>query len=293
MNRTLIALGSTLLLAPTLQAAELQSALRYETLNLANSSWLLDAQAGRSSDSRAEIDVIDLPPIPLGNSMLFHSTYMHGGSFAQANGRLGAELSLAAGGQLSTHAIWRDSFSNQSGATQAYVLDFALGSLSANLGGWSADHSQRDFRASFSLDILVNGSTVLQGSQTVIWSQGQLSLLKTGTDFGQGTLSAPDDLGDTAYYALAPFLGQVALGSFAAGRSFEVEYRLQASAYWNDPEGCAYECGGIWLGVGDPFAENGGGLQVSAVPEPANAALLLAGLGLVGWSLRRRQRAPR
>lgn len=281
---------SALLLAPALQAVELHTGLSYQTQNQANTSWLVDAQASHSSDSVAAVQVDNLPPIPHAGMPLFHSTYMSGGTAAQASGGLSSFLSLTAGGQLASSAIWRDSFTNGSASNQAYLLDFAFGGFSAGLGGWTADHSQRDYRAQFELSIHVDGQLLLQGSQTVIWSQGQLSLVKSGFDFGSGSLEAPGHPEGEAYYHLSDYQGQLALGSFAAGQSFQIEYRLDAAVFWQDPAGCAYECGSVSLTINDPFA-SGGSLQVSAVPEPGSQAMLLGGALLVGWTLRRRRLA--
>ena len=40
------------------------------------------------------------------------------------------------------------------------------------------------------------------------------------------------------------------------------------------------------------FGANGVDLNVAAVPEPETYAMLLAGLGAIGWAARRRKRAP-
>jgi hypothetical protein len=78
-------------------------------------------------------------------------------------------------------------------------------------------------------------------------------------------------------------------------------YFLTVSAYQNTPldafgndlgdsNGYWYEATTFDSWSGDAFGSGHYGLQITAVPEAETYAMMLAGLGLVGWSARRRTR---
>lgn len=89
------------------------------------------------------------------------------------------------------------------------------------------------------------------------------------------------------------------LFSYVVGSSGD--YFLTVSAYQNTPlDAFGNDLGdtnGYWYGAttfdswsGDAFGSGHYGLQITAVPEAETYAMMLAGLGLVGWAARRRTR---
>ena len=87
------------------------------------------------------------------------------------------------------------------------------------------------------------------------------------------------------------------LFSYVVGSSGD--YFLTVSAYQNTPlDAFGNDLGdtnGYWYGAttfdswsGDAFGSGHYGLQITAVPEAETYAMMLAGLGLVGWAARRR-----
>jgi hypothetical protein len=87
------------------------------------------------------------------------------------------------------------------------------------------------------------------------------------------------------------------LFSYAVGSSGN--YFLTVSAYQNTPLDAfgnnLGDINGFWYGAntfdswsGDAFGSGHYGLQITAVPEAETYAMMLAGLGLVGWAARRR-----
>lgn len=285
----LAALAMSAAAAPAL-AATVTSSISYDTLGLAHTSWLVPASVSVSDPSLASVSVDDLPTIPYYGYDLQHSTYMHGGAYSNVDGTMASGVSLRAGGQLVAQTEWRDSFTNSSGTAQSYVMNFSIGGFSATLGGWSGDHATRDFRGAYEASILVNGVSVWSSGQRFSLQNGTTTLSKSGVDIGTGAVTPADDADGYWEYALDGYSGSTALGSFAAGQSFEVKYVLRSIGYWNDAGGCSYECGSVAANIGDPFTIGGSGVSVAAVPEPETYALLLAGLGLMGAVARRRQR---
>ena len=170
-------------------------------------------------------------------------------------------------------------------------MSFSIGGFNAYLGGWTSNHATRDYRGAYEASILVNDVAVWSSGQVFSLQNSTGSLSKSGVDIGTGTITPAVEESDYWQYQLGGDSGTAALGSFAAGQSFNVKYVLRSIGYWSDPDGCSYECGGVSAGIGDPFTVGGSGVSVAAVPEPETYALMLAGLGLMGGVARRRKAA--
>lgn len=271
-------------------AGTVSASIQYDTLGLDHTSWLTPASVSASDAAAVYLSADDLPPIDLGIGYnLHHTTYMRSQASSTMDGSLSSYVGLRAGGSLTAQSAWSDSFTNTTGGAQAYQMNFSIGGFGASLGGWTNDQSTRDYRASYEASILVNGVSVWSSSQMVTLTNGVATVSKSGVDIGNGTLEPA--FGDNDYwrYSVGGYSGVANLGSFGAGRSFNVQYLLTSRVYWNDPNGCSYECGSVSAGVGDPFVVNGSAVTVAAVPEPETWALLLSGLGLMGGVARRRK----
>lgn len=222
-----------------------------------------------------------------------HSTYMSITADTNVSGSMNTHVSMGAGGVGIASSVWHTSFVNGL-APMSYAMNIDINNGSVHLGGWTADTSRRNMQGGFSANILVNGQSVWSSSQKLTLTSAGASLTKSGYDIGASNISyteKSDYTDQQASYSPNNFMGLINLGSFAAGQMIDVTYTLSSFARWEDPAGCAYECGGVFASISDPTG-NGSNMRivptVTAVPEPQTYALLLAGLGLIGAATRRR-----
>lgn len=282
-----LALASALLAACAgASAADVGAAISYDRLNLSDDyTGLTSASASASDAVSASVSTQDLPSR---SPNAPYWTYMGMVASANANGEMDTYTRLAAAGQNAASATWHDSIVNTSGAAQTYQFNLSLTNAGINMGGWSADVSTRDYRSSFSADILVNGVSVWHAERGMTEDGNGFHLNSAGADIGAGSLRVNGQYG---YYSLPDYQGSVSLGQLAAGQSADIRYVLTSRAYWDDPDGCAYECGHVSASLGDPLSIGGTHISVSAVPEADTYAMLLGGLGLLGLVARRRRSA--
>jgi len=274
-------------------AGSVGASLSYNPLGRANTpSVLVPGSYSVSDPSAVSVTETDLVPVsPMPDYAYWISSYMGGGGMAVANGSLMSSLRLKAGGRFQNDLRWAQSVTNTSGSTQQYGMDFAIGSIMASMGGWSADHSQREYLAGFQIQILVDGAAVWNTATTVGLVHDLMTFNQTGADIGPGSLQDRTHPDGEVFYSHGGYKGVANLGQFANGSTFTVEYLMSTFTDWNDPAGCAYECGTVSFDINDPFTI-GGGFNIhskdatNTVAEPGPLALL--GVALVAAALRRR-----
>jgi len=179
------------------------------------------------------------------------------------------------------HAVssWSDTFTNTSGGALDYDFDFLFSGGGLGLTGFGGT-------AMFSLDILLDGGSIWSRNATLMGDAHDIAGILSGSGLdadGMAHSITQDQSQNTLSVTCDPFSGNLDLGTFGDGDSFELAYNLsvwvtsatgqpsQVDAYAGDP-----------FGVGFQGTVNSGS---APVPEPATIALF--GMGLAGLGARR------
>ncbi|HEU4775207.1 MAG TPA: PEP-CTERM sorting domain-containing protein [Telluria sp.] len=274
--------GATLALCGHAAAADVAGQISYRNLGLANSENMADASA-QASDSH--IVGLDSTAFPSRAPYPGYRHYVNLTAAANDSGALQSVANLRAGGLGVATSEWHDTIVNRNGHSQNYAFHFALSQGQLELGGWSADHSTRDYRAAFSAEVLVNGVSVWRTERGLSQDASGFHRSASGADIGAGSYANTGSIGT---YTLDSYNGTLNLGQLNAGQALDVRYVLTSRSYWNDPDGCAFECGGVSASVADPLGVDGNRIT-AAVPEPESCAMLLGGLALLGFAARRKR----
>ncbi len=144
--------------------------------------------------------------------------------------------------------------------------------------------------ASYALNILMNGTNIWSSAAQMLESMSGITFSQGGTSLG--------GIRTGGQYTWGDYIDSLALGSFAAGDVFTIDYILTTTASGNYSNCSSFECiGATNVSIGDPFGVGGAnsfnvtGASAAAVPEPTTLALL--GMGLAGITItRRKQRSP-
>ncbi len=201
-----------------------------------------------------------------------------------------AASAYPSGGLARADVLWAETYTNNTGVAQNYTWDFFIPTGRLSIYDWFGSLAPV-MGAAYSLEILLDGGRVWYSSASV---QGNAA---SGFTYSTvGTVLAGDiwDNGESFEALYNPYDGLLDLGTFGAGESFDIEYRMSVEAFggaffgelgpsatFGDPFGLDY----------DPQAGMSGQLSgqpaQSVVPEPGTIFLLGSGLlGLV-W-LRRK-----
>lgn len=275
--------GALLTLCGAAAATDVAGQIGYQNLGLANAVDLADASAAAADGHAIWLNTNDFPSRA---PQAGYGTYMNVTAGADEHGELLTNAGLRAGGQAIATSVWHDTIVNHGAASQSYAFHFALSNGQLEVGGWSGDLSTRDYRATFSAEVLVNGVSVWRTERGLTQDGAGFHQSASGADIGAGNYTNTGSIGT---YTLDAYNGTLNLGQVGAGQALDVRYVLTSRSYWNDPDGCAYECGGVQATVSDPLGYSGAARITSAVPEPETYAMLLAGLGLLGWAARRKR----
>jgi len=181
---------------------------------------------------------------------------------------------------LSAVATWSDTYTNTSSAAQSVRYDFSIDPADLRIFDFAgvSDASPDAMRASYSVNILHNGSSVFSSDATLIGGGNGHVLERNGTDFGSTFVSNP--FFTVIGYTFDAYVGSLDLGILAVGESLDIGYEIRAEV--TSP---GFETGAA-ASIGDPNNLSGSGLAGAIVANvPTGTVSVPGSLWLIGGLL--------
>jgi hypothetical protein len=308
---------SLMLVSVPVQAATIQAEV----------DWTLAGTPGATSPdidgpaTSGSVDVLAGDSDSSGNNVFYHT-------YGDVGGTFGSRVSGDGNYDITGLFTYQETFVNPNPFPSPASFSFNIipGELSAFLSSGYTPAAGDALLSRYEIDIRLNGTSIWDSSATLSYDGGtnMFSFADTGTNSLGGTFSSTPT---SAIYSFGPYSNTIALGTFAAGETFLLEYDLKAIATGNLPNTCMDgqpegngeinpevatavaanigvepgqgACGGSTARSGDPFDPTFGNTgtvtgavpATATVPEPSNlfSFLALAG-GIAGSSILRRYR---
>ena len=195
-----------------------------------------------------------------------------------------------------------DVITNTATTDQQFSMDFLINAGQLETRVYESVPRTGEFlEAGYGISISFGGSTLFE-SGALLRQVGvgvfdtSANLSQSGTSLG-GVLTNPQTgAPDTFLYSWDAFAGTLDLGLLTAGASETLAYNILT--FGNGVfSSCGSGCGATRASIGDPLNVSSIGgpdtissMPVAAVPEPETYALMLTGLGIMGWAVRRKKK---
>ena len=193
---------------------------------------------------------------------------------------------------------------NTAATDQLFSMDFLINAGQLRTTVYETVPQAGEFlEAGYGISISFGGATLFESGALLRQEGGPgdfdtfATLSQSGTSLG-GVLTNPQTgAPDTFLYSWDAFAGSLELGLLAAGASGILEYDIVTFGSGIFAS-CGSGCGATQASIGDPLNVSSiGGPDsitsappVAPVPEPEIYAMMLSGIGIMGWVARRRKR---
>ncbi len=180
---------------------------------------------------------------------------------------------------LSAVATWSDTYTNTSSVAQSVRYDFSIDPADLRIADFAgiSNASPSAMRASYSVNILLNGSSAFSSDATLIGGVSGHVLERNGTDFGATFFGAQNSIFG---YSFDAYVGSLDFGILGVGESLDIGYEIRAEV--TSP---GFETGAA-ASIGDPNNLSGSGLAGAIVANvPTGTVSVPGSLWLIGGLL--------